>query len=134
RLAGGDCPLTGPPGFELPTPHTRPLAHPPPPPPLPPFYRRWTGAETNLPELVYRSKDLILHVALSSELNMLATQLDRLSEKNRWSRDFTLNSLRRALREVMSCFEVYRPYITGPDLHDRDRRYVRRALERATRP
>jgi (1->4)-alpha-D-glucan 1-alpha-D-glucosylmutase len=97
------------------------------------LYRYWTRAETNFRELVYRKKYLILQVALSSELSMLATQLDRLSEKNRWSRDFTLNSLRRALREVIACFEVYRPYTTGPAILDRDRRYVRRAVERAKR-
>ena len=43
---------------------------------------------------------------------MLAHQLDRLAQKNRWSRDFTLNSLRHALREVIACFPVYRSYIT----------------------
>ncbi len=97
------------------------------------LYRQWRHADTDFRELVYRKKSLILQVALSSELNMLAIQLDRLSEKNRWSRDFTLNSLRRALREVIAWFEVYRPYISGPAILDRDRRYVRRAVERAKR-
>ena len=64
-------------------------------------------------ELVYQKKFLILQVSLSSELHMLAHQLDRLSEKNRWSRDFTLNSLRHALREIIACFPVYRSYISG---------------------
>jgi (1->4)-alpha-D-glucan 1-alpha-D-glucosylmutase len=97
------------------------------------LYRHWTGAETSFADLVYRTKFLILQVALSSELNMLGTQLDRLSEKNRWSRDFTLNSLRRALREVIAGFAVYRPYITGPDVSARDRRYVDEAVARARR-
>jgi (1->4)-alpha-D-glucan 1-alpha-D-glucosylmutase len=64
---------------------------------------------------------------------MLAHQLDRLSERNRWSRDFTLNSLRRALREIIACFEVYRSYITGRDISLRDRRYVDRAVAQARR-
>jgi (1->4)-alpha-D-glucan 1-alpha-D-glucosylmutase len=97
------------------------------------LYRKWGHHEEPFRELVYQKKYLILQVSLSSELNMLALQLDRLSEKNRYSRDFTLNSLRRALREVIACFEVYRPYITGPDVSPRDRRYVEKAVEQARR-
>jgi len=53
-----------------------------------------------------------MQVALSSELHMLAHQLNQLS-KEPLSRDFTLNSLRHALREVISCFPVYRSYIAA---------------------
>src|SRR5262249_5791238 len=44
------------------------------------------AADTNpvFAEYVFQKKFLILQVALSSELHMLANQLDRLSEKNRW--------------------------------------------------
>jgi (1->4)-alpha-D-glucan 1-alpha-D-glucosylmutase len=97
------------------------------------LYRKFTEREIPFRDLVYRKKYLILQVALSSELNMLAVQLDRLSEKNRWSRDFTLNSLRRALREIISCFEVYRPYITAANVSPRDRRVVERAVTEAKR-
>jgi (1->4)-alpha-D-glucan 1-alpha-D-glucosylmutase len=97
------------------------------------LYRKWTHRDDSFRDLVYQKKFLILQVSLSSELNMLAVQLDRLSEKNRWSRDFTLNSLRRALREVIACFEVYRPYITGTVVSERDRRYVEKAVEQAKR-
>ena len=61
--------------------------------------------------MAYQKKFLILQVALSSELHMLAYQLDRLAQKNRWSRDFTLNTLRHALREIIACFPVYRSYM-----------------------
>src|SRR5262249_7506865 len=86
-----------------------------------------------LRDLVYQKKYLILQVSLASELYMLSLQLDRLSEKNRWSRDFTLSSLRRALREVIACFPVYRPYIAGPPGCSRTRRYAERAVEQARR-
>ena len=52
---------------------------------------------------------------------MLAHQLDRLAQKDRRSRDFTLNSLRDALREVIACFPVYRSYITDGGVRDADR-------------
>src|SRR5690242_19609830 len=68
---------------------------------------------------------------MSSELHMLAYQLDRLAQKNRWSRDFTLHSLRHALREVIACFPVYRSYISEEGVHDSDRWYVQRAVSRA---
>ena len=75
-------------------------------------------------ELVYQCKKLIMNSSMSSELNTLGHQLNLLSEKNRQSRDFTLNSLTHALREIIACFPVYRTYVT-PDprepITDRDR-------------
>jgi (1->4)-alpha-D-glucan 1-alpha-D-glucosylmutase len=97
------------------------------------LYERWRGKNGSFADVVYQKKFLILQVALASELHVLAHQLDHLSEKNRWSRDFTLNSLRHALREVIACFPVYRPYITGNDIHPRDRFYVETAVAQAKR-
>jgi (1->4)-alpha-D-glucan 1-alpha-D-glucosylmutase len=97
------------------------------------IYERWRGADGTFTEVVHNKKFLILQVSLASELHVLAHQLDRLSEKNRWSRDFTLNSLRHALREVIACFPVYRSYITGETIHPRDRAWVLTAVARAKR-
>jgi (1->4)-alpha-D-glucan 1-alpha-D-glucosylmutase len=97
------------------------------------LYQQWTGMTTPLRDLIYQKKYLTMQVSLSGELQMLAAQLDRLSEGNRWSRDFTLNMLRRALREVIACFDVYRTYITGPEVSPRDRQVVERAVARAKR-
>jgi len=87
------------------------------------LYSRFTGWSGTFEDLVCDSKRLILQVALSSELNVLARKLDRLSEQHRWYRDFTLESLRDALREVLAAFPVYRTYIqadqTELDAHDR---------------
>src|SRR5262249_45719169 len=71
-------------------------------------YRDWVQDYTGFSEVVYRKKRLILQMSLSSELHMLAHQLDRLAQKGRRSRDFTLNGLSDALREVIACFPVYR--------------------------
>ncbi|HEX5270677.1 MAG TPA: malto-oligosyltrehalose synthase, partial [Gemmataceae bacterium] len=101
--------------------------------PMSRVYERWRGQDGPFAELVYRKKFLILQVSLASELHVLAHQLDRLSETSRWSRDFTLNSLRHALREVIACFPVYRSYITGEPIQARDRAYVRAAVARAKR-
>jgi (1->4)-alpha-D-glucan 1-alpha-D-glucosylmutase len=79
------------------------------------LYRRFTGWSGDFDELVSDSKRLILQVAMSSELNMLARQLDHISEQHRWSRDFTLENLRDALREVLASFPVYRTYIRSEE-------------------
>jgi (1->4)-alpha-D-glucan 1-alpha-D-glucosylmutase len=95
------------------------------------IYREWTNLDESFSEVVYQKKLLTLQVSLSSELQMLAHQLDRLAQKNRMSRDFTLYSLRGALRQVIACFPVYRSYISEEGVHDTDRKYVETAVRRA---
>ncbi len=98
-------------------------------------YAAFTGQRTPFADLVYESKQLILRVSMSSELNVLGHALDRLSERNRHSRDFTLNSLTHALREVIACFPVYRTYIDGrsPEVSLQDRACVEVAVAFAKR-
>jgi (1->4)-alpha-D-glucan 1-alpha-D-glucosylmutase len=98
--------------------------------PLTRAYREWTDDDTRYAEVVYQKKNLILQTALSSELQMLTNQLDRLAQRNRWSRDFTRQSLQQALREVIAFFPVYRSYIDG-EVRESDRRHVLRAVRRA---
>src|SRR5262249_49683740 len=78
-----------------------------------------------------QKKLLILNASLASELHMLAHQLDRLAQKSRRSRDFTFNTLRNALREVIACFPVYRSYIGDEGVSRTDRRYVELAIRQA---
>jgi (1->4)-alpha-D-glucan 1-alpha-D-glucosylmutase len=98
-------------------------------------YTAFTGRRTSYADLVYESKQLIMRVSMSSELNVLGHALDRLSERNRSSRDFTLNSLTLALREVIACFPVYRTYIDGrsPEVTLQDRACVEVAVAFAKR-
>jgi (1->4)-alpha-D-glucan 1-alpha-D-glucosylmutase len=95
-------------------------------------YRELTGEDTRFEELVYRCKFHVLQSSLASELHMLAHQLDRLAQAQRWSRDFTLNGLRHALREVIACFPVYRSYVNG-EVAERDKVDILRAVGRAKR-
>jgi (1->4)-alpha-D-glucan 1-alpha-D-glucosylmutase len=62
---------------------------------------------------------------------MLAHQLDDLAQSHRQSRDFTLSTLREALRQVIACFPVYRSYIAGGQVSMEDRRYIKAAIEQA---
>jgi (1->4)-alpha-D-glucan 1-alpha-D-glucosylmutase len=97
------------------------------------LYRRFTGWTTVFEDLVCESKRLILQVAMSSELNVLARRLDHISEQHRWSRDFTLESLRDALREVLAAFPVYRTYVSSDqtEVDAQDRRQVNTAIREA---
>ena len=86
------------------------------------LYREIVPDAIPFSELAYRKKLLIMQVSLSSELHLLTHQLDRLAQKSRRSRDFTFNTLRYALREVIACFPVYRSYVDSAGASATDRR------------
>jgi len=97
------------------------------------IYARFIKTKLNFADVVYLKKKLIMKVAMSSEVNTLGYYLDRISEKNRHTRDFTLNSLIAVIIEVVALFPVYRTYITAAGVTDRDRRYIEIAVSRAKR-
>lgn len=84
-------------------------------------------------ELLYDTKKLIMRVSLASELGVLASQLRRIAHADPRLCDFTLNSLRDALGEVVACFPVYRTYITEAGPSAEDRRYIDWAISVAKR-
>ncbi len=96
-------------------------------------YTRHTGLTESLEDLLYDSKKVIMDTSMASELNVLAETLNRISESNRRSRDFTLNSLRDAIVEVVASFPVYRTYITTRGWTPEDRAVIAQAIDRARR-
>ncbi len=93
------------------------------------IYRSFAGS-VDYRQMVNSTKKMIMLVSMASEINALAHQLDRIAERNRRYRDFTLNSLTFALREVIACLGVYRTYITGPGaVAPRDQRFIEAAVE-----
>ena len=97
-------------------------------------YESFTRMRTPLREIVYRGKQLVLRVSMASELNVLAHGLNRFSERNRHCRDFTLNSLSYAIREIVACFPVYRTYVTDREpVSARDREFIEYAVSEAKR-
>ncbi|MDD5198914.1 MAG: malto-oligosyltrehalose synthase [Terrimicrobiaceae bacterium] len=77
------------------------------------LYGKFTGLHPDYAELVYEKKKLTMQISLRSEIATLGRMLDGLSEMHRQFRDFTLNTLTAAVREVIACFPVYRTYVTG---------------------
>ena len=95
-------------------------------------YTRFTGQRIEYRDLVNSAKKMIMLVSLASEIQMLSHRLDGISERNRRYRDFTLNSLTFALREVIAALPVYRTYITGSTpASERDQRYIEQAVAEA---
>ncbi|HXW08427.1 MAG TPA: malto-oligosyltrehalose synthase [Vicinamibacterales bacterium] len=96
-------------------------------------YAKLTGSIEPFEEVLYASKRLIMETAMASELTVLAHRLDRIAESNRRSRDFTLESLRNVITEVVACFPVYRTYVDERGWTAEDRAVVVRAVARARR-
>ncbi len=94
-------------------------------------YRNFIGDEIEFENLAYRSRKLIIRVALASELNVLANSLSRIALSRRRTCDFTLNGLRDALTEVVANFPVYRTYVSPAGVSDEDARYIRLAVASA---
>jgi (1->4)-alpha-D-glucan 1-alpha-D-glucosylmutase len=96
-------------------------------------YSRLTGRTEAFEEVAYRARLTVMLTAMASELNVLAYALNRLSETDRRSRDFTLSNCRRVLREVTACFPVYRTYINASGASDFDRNVIAAAIAEARR-
>ena len=99
------------------------------------LWRELAGQTMSFRDVVYESKRLILETAMVAELTVLAKRLDAVSEQHRYSRDFTFESLRDALREVIASFPAYRTYITREATFaaERDARMINTATGEAAR-
>ena len=91
------------------------------------------GAGQSYADIVYECKKLILKSSLAAELGVLARRLDRISEQNLFTRDFTRISLEEALEEVVACFPVYRTYIRDAIVGAADQDVIKRAVTHARR-
>jgi (1->4)-alpha-D-glucan 1-alpha-D-glucosylmutase len=97
-------------------------------------FRKFVGHSMHYGHLVYAKKRLVMRIALANDVNVLGNMVDRLSEQNRWFRDFTLQALVLAVRETIACFPVYRTYLEpGRPVSEEDRQIVERAIIAAKR-
>jgi (1->4)-alpha-D-glucan 1-alpha-D-glucosylmutase len=100
------------------------------------IYTRFTGITRRFNELVYEKKRALMRSSMASEMNMLAHRLNRLSEANRRTRDFTLHALTTALVELVARLPIYRTYVEGNDatsIEARDRQYIEATVRAAKR-
>jgi len=97
-------------------------------------FHRFIGHSVPFGHLLYAKKLQVMKLALANDVDVLGNMLDRLSEQNRWYRDFTLEALSRAVRETIACFPVYRTYLApGQPVSEEDRQIIERAISAAKR-
>lgn len=91
-------------------------------------YRQFTRSEASFEQIVYESKRLVMRASLAAEIEVLATQLDRIAQQDRHTADFTRAAIREAIRETIACFPVYRTYISPRGGSEEDRRVIHWAI------
>lgn len=94
-------------------------------------YQRFTGVRQSCAELLYTSKKLIIERYLFGDVNNLAHLLKTIASRHRYGSDITMDSLKRALIEVLAEFPVYRSYLDSANIRNLDHRFIETALERA---
>jgi (1->4)-alpha-D-glucan 1-alpha-D-glucosylmutase len=97
-------------------------------------FHRFVGHSIPFAHLLYAKKLQVMKLSLANDVDVLGNMVDRLSEQNRWYRDFTLEALSRTVRETIACFPVYRTYLApGQPVTEEDRQVVERAIAAAKR-
>ncbi len=70
----------------------------------------------------------MIRFSMAGELNVLTSLLSRLAKANRRTREFSFNSLRDALIEVIFFFPVYKTYTYQDKIAAQDARCIEWAL------
>lgn len=96
-------------------------------------YRSFTENEESFESIAYESKRLVMRSSLAAEVEVLATQLDRIAHLDRHTADFTRAALRDAIRDVIACFPVYRTYISSRGIGEEDQKIIHWATGLARR-
>lgn len=99
------------------------------------IYSDFTHEPVDFEDVAHEKKHHITQEALGSDVNRLAALFVEICENNRDRRDSTRAEIRRAIREVASCFQVYRTYVVAERdvITDEDRERVRQAVDEAKR-
>jgi len=100
------------------------------------IYQGFLGKEmaaslSDYASLAHDKKINVSQEALGSDVNRLTSIFVEICESNRDKRDYTQAEVRRAIREVAACLDIYRTYVV-PDrneITDEDREHITRAAE-----
>jgi len=96
------------------------------------IYHDFARPNVAFPQLVNSNKKMIMLVSMASEIHAISHRLERIAEKNRSYRDFTLSSLTFAIREIIAALSIYRTYTTDSlQVAERDQQYVELAVAEA---
>ena len=95
------------------------------------IYRETTGFNQTYEEALLAAKRQVLLESFSSELESLVSDMKRIADANRLTRDYNVNAIRVALGDLVCVFPVYRTYITPRSLESEDRVLLTRVLRDA---
>lgn len=97
------------------------------------IYSDFTREPVDFGKIAHEKKMNVQQEALGSDVNRLANLFLEICENNRDRRDYTRAEVRRAIREVAACFDIYRTYVV-PDrneIREDDRREISNSVEHA---
>jgi (1->4)-alpha-D-glucan 1-alpha-D-glucosylmutase len=97
------------------------------------IYRTFTGLEGRYEALLLEAKTEILERSFASELEVLVSDLKRIADANRRTRDYTVLAIRQALIEIIARFPVYRSYLGDSDPTPEDWALIQETVEAAKR-
>jgi (1->4)-alpha-D-glucan 1-alpha-D-glucosylmutase len=100
------------------------------------IYRNFLGKDmaaglADYGSIAHDKKINVLQEALGSDVNRLTTMFVEICETNRDRRDYTQTEVRRALRELAACLDVYRTYVVPErnEITDEERSHIASATE-----
>ncbi len=95
------------------------------------IYRDFTHQPTDFDDIAFEKKINIAKETLGSDVNRLSSLFVIICESNRDFRDFTRADIRRAIRNVAACFQVYRTYVVSDraEITGEDRSRLRQSID-----
>lgn len=98
------------------------------------LYARFAGVAESYEAQLLQAKEEVLEGSFASELEGLVSDLKRIADADRNTRDFTVIALHRALGEIVERFPVYRSYmVAGAEPAEEDIRLIQDTIARAKR-
>lgn len=95
------------------------------------IYYKFTGLHMSYEDLVAKKKRIIIGKHMAGNIDNLAHMIKKIAANDRYGRDTTLYSLRRALVDVMAFFPVYRTYVNHDHFTEQDKEYIKQAVAKA---
>jgi (1->4)-alpha-D-glucan 1-alpha-D-glucosylmutase len=94
-------------------------------------YGDFTDQITDFHSIAHEKKISVTQEGLGSDVNRLTSIFVEICEANRDRRDYTRAEVRRAIREVVACFAIYRTYVVPErnEITDEDREQITQATE-----
>ncbi|MCC7341662.1 MAG: malto-oligosyltrehalose synthase, partial [Bryobacterales bacterium] len=94
-------------------------------------YDGLNGIRGPFSEICYAKNKLVMDTLFANEINVIGHYLGQLAAQDRRARDIPLSEIRRILVEATACLPVYRTYLRGFGVDQRDRDLIEATLSLA---